>query len=122
MSSHLILDDAYPEVLADIAREIHRQLMEDPRTKLPHPVAAEMALSVAEHVRKNIGGVNVYIPRGHVYEATQREQQIYAEFKGDNYHQLARKWQLTEMRIRQIIEKVGQIERAKRQRSLFDAA
>lgn len=120
MPNVLILDDAYPEVLADIAREIHKSLMEDPRIKLAHPIAAEIAMTVTEHVRKNIGGVNVYIPRGNVYEATQREQQIYRDFKGDNHHELARKHNLTEMRIRQIVATVGAIERAKRQQNLFE--
>jgi Mor family transcriptional regulator len=119
MSESLVLDDSYPEVLADIAREIHKSLMADPRIKLDHQTAAEIALGVTEHVRKNIGGVNVYIPRGHVYEATQREQQIYKNFTGDNHHVLAREHDLTEMRIRQIVAKVGMIERAKRQQNLF---
>jgi Mor family transcriptional regulator len=122
MANVLILDAAYPEVLADIAREIHARLMDDPRVKLPHQVAAEIALGVAEHVRRNIGGVSLYIPRGHAYEATQREQQIYRDFKGDNYQELARQYDLTEMRIRQIVNQVGAVERAKRQQNLFEPA
>ena len=122
MASHLILDDSYPEVLADIARQLHARLMEDPRVKLPHIVAAEVALSITEHVRKNVGGVSVYIPRGHAYEATQREIAIYRDFKGDNYHQLARQYNLTEMRIRQIVNHVSQVEKAKRQQNLFESS
>jgi len=120
MSSHLILDDAYPEVLADIARQIYTSLREDPRVKLPHPVAAEVALSVTEHVRKNIGGVSMYIPRGRAYEASQQDKLIYREFRGDNYHELARKYDLTEMRVRQIVGRVSLIEKAKRQHNLFE--
>lgn len=120
MANHLILDESYPEVLADIAREIHARLMDDPRVKLPHPIAAEVALGVAEHVRKNIGGVQTYIPRGFSFELNQRDRQMYDDFKGDNFHELARKYDLTEMRVRQIINHVGQVERAKRQQNLFD--
>jgi Mor family transcriptional regulator len=120
MSSHLFLDESYPEVLADIARTIHTRLMEDPRIKLAHPIAAEVAMSVAEHVRKNIGGVATYIPRGINYELTLRDREVWAGFKGDNYHELARKYDLTEMRVRQIVTQAARIEKARRQQNLFD--
>jgi len=118
--SHLILDDAYPEVLADIAREIHQRLMEHPLVKLPHATAAEVALGVAEHVRKNIGGVATYIPRGLAYELSIRDREIYAKFNGDNYHTLARDYDMTEMRVRQIVAQALRLDRAKRQQSLFE--
>ena len=122
MAEHLFLDESYPEVLADIARQLHQQLMDDPRVKLPHQIAAEVALSVTEHVRKTVGGVSVYIPLGKHYEASKREVEIYQDFKGDNYHELVRKYKLTEMRIRQIVSKVNSLERAKRQANLFDSS
>lgn len=120
MASHLILDDTYPEVLADIAREIHMQLMNHPLVKLPHPIAAEVALGVAEKVRHNIGGVAVYIPRGRDYELSLRDKQMWADFKGDNYGELARKYEKSEMRIRQIMERIGKCEKSKRQQNLFE--
>lgn len=120
MASHLILDDAYPEVLADIARTIHARLMDDPRVKLAHPIAAEVAMAVAEHVRKNIGGVATYIPRGINYELTLRDREVWAEFKGDNYAELARKYDLTEMRVRQIVAQAIRLDKAKRQQNLFN--
>lgn len=120
MASHLILDDAYPEVLADIAREIHTRLMDHPLVKLPHPIAAEVALGVAESVRHNIGGVAVYIPRGQNYELSLRDKQMWADFRGDNYGDLARKYEMSEMRVRQIMERIGKVEKAKRQQSLFE--
>ncbi|MDP3841062.1 MAG: Mor transcription activator family protein [Oxalobacteraceae bacterium] len=122
MANHLFLDDSYPEVLADIARTIHERLMEDPRIKLPHPIAAEVAMSVAEHVRKNIGGVATYIPRGINYELTLRDKQMWMDFKGDNYSELARKYNLTDMRVRQVMERISKIERARRQQNLFEAS
>jgi Mor family transcriptional regulator len=119
MSSHLIIDESYPEVLADIARTIHARLMEDPRVKLAHPIAAEVAMDVAEHVRKNIGGVATYIPRGINYDLTLRDREVWAKFKGDNYAELAREYDLTEMRVRQIVAQAGRIDKAKRQQNLF---
>lgn len=115
----LFLDDAYPEVLGDIARSIHESLMKHPTLKVPHPIAAEMAMAAAEHVRKNIGGAIHYIPRGMSYEATLREREIWAAFKGDNYAEVARRWHITEMRVRQIIASVARADRAARQQNLF---
>lgn len=120
MAEHLMLDASYPEVLADIARTIHERLMDDPRIRLPHPIAAEVAMSVAEHVRKNIGGVATYIPRGMSYELTLRDREIWNDFRGDNYHELARKYDITEMRARQIIALATRADKAARQRGLFD--
>jgi Mor family transcriptional regulator len=117
---HLILDASYPEVLADIARTMHQVLMEDPRIKLAHQVAAEVALTVAEHVRKNIGGVATYIPRGMSYELTLRDREIWTGFKGDNYAELARKYDMTEMRVRQIIAAAIRFDRQARQKGLFE--
>ena len=116
---HLILDPEYPEVLADIAREVHSQLMVHPMVKLEHAIAAQVALHVAEHVRKNIGGVSTYIPRGMTFELSRRDKQMWEEFDGTNYAELARKHDMTEMRVRQIIAHVGRIERAKQQTDLF---
>lgn len=121
MTEHpsLFLDESYPEVLADIARTIHEELMSDQRIQLPHPLAAEIALKVAEHVRRNIGGVATYIPRGMSYELTLRDRQMWAEFRGDNYAELARKYDKTEMRVRQIIAHAIKVDRAARQHNLF---
>lgn len=116
----LFLDDSYPEVLADIARTVHQRLMAHPRLKLAHPIAAEVAMDVAEHVRKNIGGVATYIPRGMSYELTQRDRQMWADFKGDNHSELARKYDMTEMRVRQIIGLAMKADKAARQQALFD--
>jgi Mor family transcriptional regulator len=113
----LFLDDSYPEVLADIARTVHERLMA--RARLAHQEAAEIALDVAEHVRKNIGGVATYIPRGLSYELSLRDRQMWSEFKGDNHAELARKYDMTEMRVRQIIAQAARADRAARQHKLF---
>jgi Mor family transcriptional regulator len=115
----LFLDESYPEVLADIARTVHEQLMEHPKLRLAHPIAAEVAMSVAESVRKNIGGVATYIPRGTGYDLSQRDREIWTDFKGDNYAELARKYDLTEMRIRQIVTHAAKVDRRARQENLF---
>lgn len=100
----LILDDDYPELLALIARTVYERLTRS--LKLEHQPAVEAALDVAEAVRHGLGGAShIYVPKGRAYELSLRDREIYAKFRGDNYDQLARDFGLTEMRIRQIIER-----------------
>lgn len=119
MASQVFIDPAYPEVLADIARVIHEQLMADPRAALEHPVAAEIALACSEHVRRHFGGALIYLPRGNNYELSLRDREIWLDFKGDNYHELMRKYNLTEVRLRTIIAKATAHDKATRQQNLF---
>ena len=119
MASQVFIDPAYPEVLADIARVIHERLISDPRTALEHPVAAEIALACSEHVRAHFGGALIYLPRGNNYELSLRDREIWLDFKGDNYHELMRKYNLTEVRLRTIIAKGKAQDKATRQKDMF---
>ncbi len=118
----LILPDNYPEVLADIAREVHTSLIATPGLNIAYQRAAEIALSVAERVRANNGGVSTYIPRGVSYLASIRDTEMYAKFNGVNYVELAREYNLTEMRVRQIVDAMAAAERKTRQQPLFSDA
>lgn len=113
----LMLDDDYPEALGLIANAAYTQLVE--RLKLDHQTAAEIALSIAERARKELGGGHQYIPKGRDYDLSRRDRQIYAKFHGDNYTQLAREFELTEMRIRQIVERCRRADIQTRQAGLF---
>lgn len=113
----LMLDDDYPEALGLIANAAYTLLVE--RLKLDHQAAAEIALSIAERARKELGGGHHYLPKGRDYELSRRDRQIYAKFRGDNYPQLAREFALTEMRIRQIVERCRRADIQARQTGLF---
>ena len=66
-----------------------------------------------------VGGAYEYIPKGQTWLLSRRDREIYADFHGDNYRQLARKHHLSEMRIRQIIERCRAADIKARQAGLF---
>lgn len=114
----LQLDDDYPLVLALIAQSAYDALIK--RAKLEPQLAGEVALSISENVRINLGGgVPVYIPKGHYWEASKRHREIWDKFTGDNYEALAREYNLSVVMVRRIIERLRVAEMARRQRGLF---
>ena len=113
----LMLDDDYPEALALIANAAYRWLVG--RLKIDHQAATEAALAIAEEARKELGGGHIYLPKGKEWELSRRDRSIWQRFRGDNYAQLAREEGLTEMRIRQIIERCRRADQKTRQADLF---
>lgn len=114
----LHLDDDYPEALAVIAVAAYDWLVAPP-LKLDHPTATEAALSIAEAARAGLGGGKLYIPKGQAYLLSRRDLRIYAKFRGDNFRALAHEFGLTEMRVRQIIDRCREADVKSRQDNLF---
>lgn len=114
----LILDDDYPLALALIAKAAYDELRK--RTELGHAAASEVALAISEQARVNLGGgAHVYIPKGQEWVLSRRDREIWDKFRGDNYLALAKEYDLTEMRIRQIVERCRAADQKRRQRGLF---
>lgn len=113
----LMLDDDYPEALGLIANAAYMWLTS--RLKLDHDRASEAALSIAEAARAELGGGHIYLPKGQAWELSHRDREIYAKFRGDNYAQLAREYNRSEMRIRQIVERCRRADIQRRQPPLF---
>lgn len=113
------IPENYPPFLADLAAAIALELAEQ------HPfepaAAEEIAFRVAEHVRANYGGLNMYVPKGDAFDLGKRDWQIYAEHTGrpGNLAELALKYDLSEMRIRQIVKACRTEEMRRRQAPLF---
>ncbi len=106
----------YPELLQDIADKAALFLAKE---GLDESRAKDLGHALAEHVRREWGGQMQYIPKGITYECTQRDLEIFGKFNGDNYDRLAREYELSEMRIRQIVNAVREAEMRKRQSGLF---
>lgn len=106
----------YPEILQDLADKATVFLVAE---GLEQQCAKEVGSKLAEHVRKEWGGQMQYIPRGTRYQCSLRDFEIFDKFKGDNYDQLAREYDMSEMRVRQIVAAVRQEEMKKRQQGLF---
>lgn len=109
--------EKYPELLADLAAQIGQYLVD--KAEFDPEKAAEIGFETAEHVRRHWGGGSAYFPKGVAYELSKRDYAIWSEFNGRNVTMLAKQYQLTEMRIYQIVKAVQREEVAKRQRSLL---
>jgi len=105
----------YPEALQLIALAVYSSLS---ARKTEHQAAAEAAFAASESVRQQIGGAKIYIPKGEYYEADRRADEIYQRFNGRNSASLAREYDLSEERIRQICAERMLAERAARQGNL----
>ncbi|MGH8782092.1 Mor transcription activator family protein [Paraburkholderia sp.] len=106
----------YPELLEHIGQLVYRDLCE----RGVHPgIAADMALLVGDSICTEFGGTQIYVPRALTYRLSQRDAEIFREFRGDNFPQLARKYGLSEMQLRNIVRKAIEIERRRSQPALF---
>jgi len=106
----------YPELLADLADQVAAKLVE---MGIDMERAAEIGFSVAEHIRINWSGQNLYLPKGVQYELSRRDVEIFEKFNGQNHEALAREYDRTVMRIYQIVKAMRAAMIRKRQGSLF---
>ncbi|MET2988261.1 transcriptional regulator [Herbaspirillum seropedicae] len=106
----------YPELLEQMGQIIGRKLVEH---GLGREQAQSAAFEIAESIRTEIGGVQQYIPRGLRFQLSRRDQEIFEKFNGQNYHQLAHSYHLSEMQVRNIVKRGLARERAARQASLL---
>lgn len=100
----LLIDENYPEVLADLARTVHEVLTR--KLQLQPEVAGAIAIETAEMLRLRMGGSMVRIPFGRDWERSIRDQQMFLEWKqGASYRELSVRWSLSEVRVRKIIDR-----------------
>lgn len=116
-----VLDPAYPEMLREVAHHLYATLVRtDPlRTVLGLPALAEIAFGQTERLSFEMGGGNFYMHKGTAFRLSSRDREMCRKFTGRNYHKLAREYNLSEMRVRQIIDAWQKEEFAKRQAGLF---
>lgn len=67
--------------------------------------ARALAAHCASESRMRIGGDYLYVMRGASAKRKSRDQQIWSAFTGTNYRALSKEFDLSEMRVRQIIQK-----------------
>lgn len=97
------MSQEYPEVLADLASSVS-ELMEE--RGVEGPEASEFGLQVAESIRRQWGGMAIYIPKGVRFETEKRDHEIFSEWNGKNTVELCRKHNITTVRLYKIIHKV----------------
>jgi Mor family transcriptional regulator len=106
----------YPDLLEQIGQVVYLRLTQH---DVVRDRAVLLAFEITEAIRSEIGGVQQYIPRGQSYDLSLRDQQIWQEFTGDNLQKLAHKYALTEMQVRNIVNRARRREQATRQGSLL---
>ena len=104
-----LLDDTYPARLREVAECLFMRLLDEPelqhcdRSKL-----ARLAISQTEFLSQELGGITFYMVKGTSYKASQRDKAVWERFNGRNYEDLAQEFQISVMRVRQIVEKMRQ--------------
>jgi Mor family transcriptional regulator len=112
----------YPELIREIATEIFVHLVESEDTRhLGEAVSARIAFTAGERIRQEFGGTNWYIGKGVQYTCSARDREIFERDRGNNIDELARAYDLTPMRIRQILKRCRIDDQRRRQASLFEA-
>lgn len=102
----------YPEVVADLAAkfaELFKQHGIDDAMKL--------GWDAAILVNTELAGQQAYFPRRHL--VSQRDRQIYREFNGDNHSQLAKKYNMTDRQIYNIVARIRREDFERNQLGLF---
>lgn len=64
---------------------------------------AQVAVQQLQQVCAQLGGRAMYLPKGLMVFLSARDEQLCAQFRGNNHLALARQYGLTEMRVRQIL-------------------
>jgi len=106
----------YPEILQDLKRHI---LAESKKQSITDAVAEQVAHGATEQIRRDWGGLSVYIPKGIMYALSERDQQIYDDFNGNNHHEICRKYKISMQWLYKIIAAQKQIDLRNRQNDLF---
>ncbi len=68
-------------------------------------IAEVLGVEAAVKLSREFGGLAVYIPQVDAVLRKKRDEVIRAEFNGRNYRDLAKKWSLTEVWIREIVDR-----------------
>lgn len=109
--------EGYPELLEQMGQIIGAELL---TLGLPLAIANAKALSITNAIRREVGGQQLYVSKGLEYDLSVRDEEIYSAFRGNNYDDLARRFNLTTVQIRNIVRKGQLRDQARRQNKLFD--
>jgi len=110
-------ENNYPEILQEL-----RDTMTDTLEKqgIEPDKAKEAAYEVAEILRINWGGMQIYICKALEYRLSERDLKIWHEFKGRNHHELIRKYDISLQRLYKIIKIQRRKNMQERQGDLFE--
>lgn len=102
----------WPELLRDIHSLIGDELKK-------RGADNNLALPITYAIAKNLGGMQVYIPKGDALDTMIRDMHIWNEFNGTNVAQLALKYKVTFKTVYSVIARMRDAERKRRQPDMF---
>jgi len=108
-----------PELMRDLLDKSADILQK--QINMPPEEAKLAALAIVKQLAKDWGGQQVYIPKSMMLELDERDRQIYKEFTGTNQPQLAKKYNMSVVRVYQILDFVRTSNFLKSQQDLFNA-
>ena len=92
-----------PEVWADFARVFFTGLLASKELEAGIEARARVAIEQVYVMGHQMGGSQPYIPRGAFMEARRGIESIRREFRGNNYGELATRYDLSVSRVRSIV-------------------
>jgi Mor family transcriptional regulator len=110
-----MFDCRSPEALNEIALNNYSMLRSlEAFNRIPNEQIMQISIMLVFQLLRNMGGGSIYLPNGFGIRGRERDAQIAKEFNGDNVRTLAKKYGVTEMRVRQILYETGAIKRPAR--------
>jgi Mor family transcriptional regulator len=111
-------ENKYPELLRDLVDKAAELLAE--KYELPSARARAAGWDIAELIRKEWAGQNLYLAKGKEYELALRDLEMYRKFNGSNHFALAQEFGVTVRHVYRVIEQVRAADQAARQGGLFE--
>lgn len=99
-----LLHPGWPDAWCDFARMFFCGLLASKELEAPRDVMARAAIEQVHILAHQLGGTQLYIPRGTILGRRDNNDRIRQEFKGNNYGELASRYDLSESRIRQVVK------------------
>lgn len=106
-----------PELLEQLAKHIATALAE---ANIEAERADLIGCEIAQRISNDWGGQLIYVPKDTLARTSRKHQQIWDEFKGNNYGELARKHGLALPWIYAVIKRMRKQYIKRTQRDMFD--
>lgn len=104
------MDTSVDGLLEDLAAHLEDELLKE---GIAPEQATDKAVSIVGKIRENWKGQNLYVPVGLSRKLAARDKEIVAKFNGTNHFELAVEHGVSTMRIRQILWRHRDEQRAK---------
>lgn len=102
-SNYVSMESRRNELLTDVHTHTSKILEEH---GIDPALADQIGCAISDHLADHWGGQIITIPKDFHYRLAKRDLEIYEQFTGHNYHELARTWKMSERGIYKVIKRV----------------